>query len=71
MITKYGRPVSQLTPVPARSKSLFGYMKDTMRIKGDVVAPTGENWSAVSGTKDHFYGAVHKKQSARPARLKK
>ncbi len=71
VITKHGRPVAQLTPVPAQSKSLFGYMKNTMRIKGDVVAPTGELWSAVSGTEDHFYGAVHKKQPARRASLKK
>jgi len=42
-----------------------------MRIKGDVVAPTGELWSAVSGTEDHLYGAVRKKQPARPASLKK
>ena len=71
VITKHGRPVAQLTPVPAEPKSLFGYMKDTMRIKGDVVAPTGELWSAVSDTEDHFYGAVRKKPRARPASLKK
>jgi prevent-host-death family protein len=71
VITKHGRPVAQLTPVPAQSKSLFGYMKNTMRIKGDVVAPTGELWSAVSGTEDHFYGAVNKKQPARRASVKK
>ena len=71
VITKHGRPVAQLTPVPAGPKSLFGYMKDTMRIKGDVVAPTGELWSAVSDTEDHFYGAVRKKPRARPASLKK
>jgi hypothetical protein len=63
--------VSQSTPVSAQSKSLFGYMKNTMKITGDVVAPTGEIWSAVSGAEDHFYGAVGKKQPARLGRLKK
>jgi len=45
--------------------------RGTMRIKGDVVAPTGEIWSAVSGTEDHLYGAVRKKPRVRPASLKK
>jgi prevent-host-death family protein len=48
VITKHGRPVAQLVPVPAAPRSLFGYMKDTVKIKGDIVAPTGEFWSAVS-----------------------
>ena len=30
-ITKHGRPVAQLVPVPADTDSLFGYMKGAMR----------------------------------------
>ena len=71
VITKHGRPVAQLTPVPAEPKSLFGYMKHTMRIKGDVVAPTGELWNAVSDAEDHLYGAAPRKPRARRASLKK
>jgi len=71
VITKHGRPVAQLTPVPAEPKSLFGYMKDTMRIKGDVVAPTDEPWNVLSDTEDHFYGAAPRKPRARRASLKK
>jgi prevent-host-death family protein len=71
VITKHGRPVAQLTPVPAEPKSLFGYMKNTVRIKGDIVAPTGEHWSAVSGEEDQFYGAARKKPRARRAGMKK
>jgi prevent-host-death family protein len=39
VITKHGRPVAQLAPVPTDTGSLFGYMKATMRIRGDVLAP--------------------------------
>jgi prevent-host-death family protein len=46
VITKHGRPVAQLTPVPAHDESLFGYMKDTMKIEGDVMAPIDATWSA-------------------------
>lgn len=49
VITKHGRPVAQLVPVPAEPGSLFGYMRNTVTIEGDVVAPTGESWSAVPG----------------------
>jgi len=36
VITKHGRPVAQLVPVPATPGSLFGYMRNTVTIKGDV-----------------------------------
>ena len=44
LITKHGKPVAQLGPVAAEPDSLFGYMKNTFRIKGDVVGATGETW---------------------------
>ena len=49
VITKHGRPVAQLAPVPAEAKSLFGYMKATVTIDGDIVGPTNEAWEAESG----------------------
>lgn len=55
IITKHGRPVAQLTPVAGSPRSLFGYMKGTMRIEGDVTAPVGEAWSALSGDEDQLY----------------
>ena len=67
VITKHGRPVAQLAPVPAEPKSLFGYMKNTVRIRGDIVAPTGERWSADSGEEDQLYGAAKRKPRARRA----
>ena len=66
VITKHGRPVAQLAPVPADDDSLFGYMKDTMRVEGDVMAPVDENWSALSGDEDHLYT----RRSNKPSRKK-
>lgn len=55
VITKHGRAVAQLAPVSAAPKSLFGYMKDTLKITGDVSAPIEAEWSALSGDEDHLY----------------
>ena len=71
VITKHGRPVAQLAPVPAAPKSSFGYMKNTLSIQGDVVAPTGEPWGADSGDDDQFRGAVRDKPRSRRVGSKK
>jgi prevent-host-death family protein len=55
VITKHGKPVALLAPIPAQSQSLFGYMKHTFKIQGEVVAPIEEAWSAKSGDEDHLY----------------
>lgn len=71
VITKHGRPVAQLTPMPPETRSLFGYMKDTVKIKGDIVAPIEEKWSALSGDEDQFYDRVPARpRSRRPGRKK-
>ena len=67
VITKHGKPVAQLVPVPAEPKSLFGYMKNTVTIKGDVVAPSGDSWSADSGEDDPLVTVVRKKSRTRRA----
>ena len=54
VITKRGIPVAQLVPIPPHSRSLFGYMKNTVLIKGDVIAPVNEEWDASSGDKNDF-----------------
>lgn len=65
-ITKHGRPVAQLAPVPADTDSLFGYMKGTLRVNGDVMAPLDVAWSALSGDEDHLYtGVRHPAKRAR------
>ena len=55
VITKHGKPVAQLTPVPPEPKSLFGYMKGTVKIRGDIIAPLDEAWSALAGHEDELY----------------
>jgi prevent-host-death family protein len=57
VITKHGRPVAQLAPVSAESGSLFGYMKDTLKVTGDISAPIDVDWSAESGDEDQLYKA--------------
>ena len=47
-ITKRGRPVAQLVPFPARrTGSIFGCMKGTARITGDIVGPEPDLWEAM------------------------
>ena len=71
VITKHGKPVAQLVPIPAQPESLFGYMKNTLNIKGDVVASLREEWSALSGDEDHLYAvALVKSQPPRAKRRK-
>jgi prevent-host-death family protein len=55
VITKRGKAVAQLIPVPAESDTLFGYMKGTVRFEGDIVAPLDEQWSALAGDEDYLY----------------
>jgi prevent-host-death family protein len=66
IITKHGRPVASLAPVPAEDDSLFGYMKASLKTEGDVMAPIAEEWSALSGDEDHLYS----NRSTKPARKK-
>ena len=47
VITKRGTPVAKLVPVEeSRPKPLFGFLKGSVIIRGDIVGPTGEKWSA-------------------------
>ena len=65
LITKHGKPVAQLAPVAAEPGSLFGYMKNSVQIKGEVVASTAETWDAMSDAPDPLLNAGPKKPSAR------
>ena len=71
VITKHGKPVAQLVPVPAQPESLFGYMKNTLNIKGDVVASIREEWSALSGDEDPLYAVAPTKSRPRRAKRRK
>lgn len=46
LITKRGRPVARLVPAGKAPASVFGHMRGTAEILGDIVAPVGERWEA-------------------------
>ena len=46
IITKRGRPVARLVPVEQEAPQIFGRMKGTGKILGDIIGPTGEKWEA-------------------------
>lgn len=47
IITKFGKPIAKLVPFESESpKSIFGYLKGEVEIKGDIVKSTGVKWNA-------------------------
>lgn len=48
VITKNGVPITQLIPVKRRPATLFGALKGSMSIQGDILAPVDARWDALS-----------------------
>jgi len=46
VITKHGKPVAQLIPIDTTPISSFGCLKNTVTIRGDIIAPINEEWEA-------------------------
>ncbi len=46
VITKHGKPVARMVPSDDERRPLFGSLP--VRIVGDIVDPSGENWEAES-----------------------
>lgn len=47
IITKRKKPIAKLIPLEdEETSSLFGKMKGTAHIKGDIIQPIGEEWNA-------------------------
>ncbi|GJQ57542.1 MAG: type II toxin-antitoxin system prevent-host-death family antitoxin [Candidatus Scalindua sp. AMX11] len=45
IITKYGKPIAKLTAIENKTpKPLFGFLKNSVIITGDIITPTGEKW---------------------------
>lgn len=45
IITKDGKPVARLVPAEEETTGpLFGFMKGTVKINGDIIAPLDEKW---------------------------
>lgn len=47
VITKNGKPVSQLFPYRRRPSTLFGALKGSVEVRGDIVSPLDEDWEAL------------------------
>jgi len=46
VITKYGKPVAKLIGIPGQSQyPLFGFLKGSVSIKGDIVSSLKERWN--------------------------
>lgn len=46
IITKRNKPIAQLIPIEKDSDLLFGRMKGTIQILGDIISPIDEVWDA-------------------------
>ncbi|MSP97200.1 MAG: type II toxin-antitoxin system Phd/YefM family antitoxin [Betaproteobacteria bacterium] len=63
IITKRGKPLAKLVPIEDPTPtSLFGYMKGTGEILGDVVNVPHDAWAAETGEEDHLYRATPAKR---------
>ena len=47
VITKHGRPVATVLPIPSSPRDLIGSMKGKIKINGDI-SSTGQRWDAES-----------------------
>lgn len=46
-ITKRGKPIARLVPIDTESStSLYGRMKGSMTIHGDIIEPLGVDWES-------------------------
>jgi prevent-host-death family protein len=49
VITKRGKPVAKLVPVEEEVLSIFGRLKGTVTIHGDIISPVEVDWHAERG----------------------
>lgn len=47
-ITKRNIPIAKIVPIEEKETKVFGKLKGTVHIKGDIIAPIGEEWNANS-----------------------
>ena len=48
VITKNGVPITQLIPAKKIPETLFGSLKGSISITGDIISPVDANWDALS-----------------------
>jgi prevent-host-death family protein len=67
VITKRGKPVARVVPIEdEQPRGLFGYMKGTVTIHGDIVNVPHEPWAAETGEEDDLYGPLLTDPSVKP-----
>lgn len=65
-ITKRGKPVARLVPIDEDTpESMFGYMRGTVTILGDIIDVPHDPLSAETGDEDELYRALTPRE--RPA----
>ena len=47
VVTKNGKPVAELRPHVGTTRKAAGVWKDRLLIKGDIIAPLGDEWDAL------------------------
>jgi prevent-host-death family protein len=47
VVTRNGKPVAEIVPFVRRPKTLYGAMKGSIKIVGDLDEPTGGDWEAL------------------------
>jgi prevent-host-death family protein len=48
VITKHGKPVAKLVPIQeAHADSIIGFMKGSVQVTGDIIAPLDEEWEVL------------------------
>ncbi|MGA2349877.1 MAG: type II toxin-antitoxin system prevent-host-death family antitoxin [Terracidiphilus sp.] len=47
VITKHGKPVAQVVPVPVEEGDLVGSMRGSVLWEGDIISPLDVEWEAM------------------------
>lgn len=47
IVTKNGKPVAEIVPYVQKPKSLFGAMKGSLKVLGDLDEPLGVEWEVL------------------------
>lgn len=47
VVTKRGKPVAQVIPMPLKPRDIVGSMKGSVTILGDIISPLDVEWDAM------------------------
>ncbi|MGE0748897.1 MAG: type II toxin-antitoxin system Phd/YefM family antitoxin [Rhodospirillales bacterium] len=71
VITKRGKPVARLVPATSGRPSIYGCMKGTFEIVGDIESPIEEDWDALKGYVAVFEGGETYPSTTKPKKKAK